>query len=143
MCIILSASDFFQTDAHGHIVEWPTPEIPHSSGTSAVSQYVIEWSRSSELQILRFLLFNTLRPREDDHHFPDVQASSHYLNQWLLVYWRMHASLGLNELKWMLPYLEPRHCRDSANLSQLNNHIPVASLNECTCVSEPTFTAPS
>ena len=26
------------------------------------------------------------------------QATSHYLNQWLLVYWRIYASLGLNEL---------------------------------------------
>ena len=27
------------------------------------------------------------------------QATSHYLNQWLLVYWRIYTSLGLNELK--------------------------------------------
>ena len=27
------------------------------------------------------------------------QATSHYLNQWWLVYWRIYASLGLNELK--------------------------------------------
>ena len=27
------------------------------------------------------------------------QATSHYLNQWWLVYWRKYASLGLNELK--------------------------------------------
>ena len=26
------------------------------------------------------------------------QATSHYLNQWWLVYWCIHASLGLNEL---------------------------------------------
>ena len=26
------------------------------------------------------------------------QATSHYLNQWLLAYWRMYVSLGLNEL---------------------------------------------
>ena len=28
------------------------------------------------------------------------QATSHYLNQWWLAYWRMYASLGLNELKF-------------------------------------------
>ena len=28
-----------------------------------------------------------------------VQATSHYLNQWWLVYWRIYASLGLNELR--------------------------------------------
>ena len=27
-----------------------------------------------------------------------VQATSHYLNQWWLVYWHIYASLGLNEL---------------------------------------------
>ena len=27
-----------------------------------------------------------------------VQATSHYLNQWWLVYWRIYASLGLSEL---------------------------------------------
>ena len=27
-----------------------------------------------------------------------VHATSHYLNQWWLVYWRIYASLGLNEL---------------------------------------------
>ena len=29
--------------------------------------------------------------------WPD-QATSHYLNQWRLVYWRIYASLGLKEL---------------------------------------------
>ena len=28
------------------------------------------------------------------------QATSHYLNQWWLVYWRIYASLGLNELTY-------------------------------------------
>ena len=40
------------------------------------------------------------------------QATSHYLNQWWLVYWRIYASLGLNELKKTCnsiarPYDEP------------------------------------
>ena len=30
-----------------------------------------------------------------------VQATSHYLNQWSLVYWRIYASLGLNELTYL------------------------------------------
>ena len=30
------------------------------------------------------------------------QATSHYLNQWWIVYWRIYASLGLSELKAML-----------------------------------------
>ena len=32
------------------------------------------------------------------------QATSHYLNQWWLVYWRIYASLGLNELTQMSSY---------------------------------------
>ena len=81
-------------------------------------------------------LFNTLRPRQNGHHFADdtfkrifldenvrvslkfvlkgpidnipalVQimawrrsGTSHYLNQWWLIRWRIYASLGLNELK--------------------------------------------
>ena len=31
------------------------------------------------------------------------QASSHFLNQWWLVYWRIYASLGLNELNSLAP----------------------------------------
>ena len=30
--------------------------------------------------------------------FVAVQATSHYQNQWWLVYWRIYASLDLNEL---------------------------------------------
>ena len=29
-----------------------------------------------------------------------VQATSHYLKQWWLVYWRIYASLALNEITW-------------------------------------------
>ena len=40
------------------------------------------------------------------------QAPSHYLNQWWLVYWRIYASLGLNELKWIANWHEisPFYC---------------------------------
>ena len=34
-----------------------------------------------------------------------VQATSHYLNQWWLVYRRLYASLGLNELTMSLIYI--------------------------------------
>ena len=29
-----------------------------------------------------------------------IMAWRHYLNQWCLIYWRIYASLGLNELTW-------------------------------------------
>ena len=34
-----------------------------------------------------------------------VQATSQYLNQWWLIYWRIYASLGLNELKCYFQFL--------------------------------------
>ena len=43
------------------------------------------------------------------------QATSHYLNQWWLVYRRIYASLGLNELNqliWILYYTPSPHTRD-------------------------------
>ena len=33
------------------------------------------------------------------HWLGTGQATSHYLSQWWLVYWRMYASIGINELK--------------------------------------------
>ena len=33
------------------------------------------------------------------------QATSHYLNQWWLVYWRMYVSLGLNELNYAFDFV--------------------------------------
>ena len=38
------------------------------------------------------------------------QATKHYLNQWWLVYWRIYASLGLNELR---PGQNGRHFADA------------------------------
>ena len=38
-----------------------------------------------------------------------VQATSHYLNQWWLVYWRIYASLSLNELISCLRIFRPQH----------------------------------
>ena len=38
------------------------------------------------------------------------QATSHYLNQWWLVYWRIYASLGLNELMFNSKELETHGC---------------------------------
>ena len=34
-------------------------------------------------------------------HYLNHKATSHYLNQWWFIYWRIYVSLGLNELKCM------------------------------------------
>ena len=42
---------------------------------------------------------NTIQPHWFEYWLGAEQATSHYLSQWWIVYWRMHASLGLNELR--------------------------------------------
>ena len=50
-----------------------------------------------------------------------VQATSHYLNQWWLVYQRIYASLGLNELKQRKHYiLHMKKMNVSLQLSEWN-----------------------
>ena len=44
------------------------------------------------------------------------QTTSHYLNQWWIVYWRIYASLGLNELSPHIQYLNKEN-RISNNFS--------------------------
>ena len=63
------------------------------------------------------------------------QATSHYLNQWWLVYWRIYASLGLNELTltqvclWLLIYLR---VTTTCKFIKINNSgIAVKMLNFC------------
>ena len=50
-----------------------------------------------------------------------VQATSHYLNQWWLVYWRIYASLGLNELTTF--FKRPVHNCGSVVLLETNWHM--------------------
>ena len=102
-------------------------------------------SKRSDFTPVIWTTLNTLRPKQNGHHFADdtfkciflkeyvlipikislkfvpespinnipalvqvkawrgaVQATSHYLNQWWLVYRRIYASLGLNELTYRL-----------------------------------------
>ena len=52
---------------------------------------------------LHWMLFLRVQSTISQHWFRKwlgaVQATSHYLNQWFLVYWRIYASLGLSELR--------------------------------------------
>ena len=72
------------------------------------------WGRDKMTVIFQTTFSNTfcwmkmlkLRLRFHWNLFPRVQlaifgqATSHCLKQWWLVYWRIYASLGLNELMW-------------------------------------------
>ena len=76
-------------------------------------------------------ILNTLRPRQNGRHFADdifkciflnenvwipIEISlkfvpkGHYLNQWWLVYWRIYASFGLNELIIGLYMIKQKRC---------------------------------
>ena len=77
---------------------------------AAISQTILSNAFSYEFR-LKFLwsLFLKVKLTVFHHWFRQWlgagQATSHYLNQWWLVYWRIYASLGLNELKiWGLRY---------------------------------------
>ena len=52
-----------------------------------------------------------------------VQATSHYLNQWWLVYWCIYASPGLNELKVWKPLI--------TNISDGEDHESIILGNAC------------
>ena len=51
------------------------------------------------------------------------QGTSHYLNQWWLVCWRLYASLGLNELMQTLLAWEPRWHDSTGLICKMQNHI--------------------
>ena len=57
-----------------------------------------------------------------------VQATSHYLNQWWFVYWRIYASLGLNELNIIFQYFYIDVCRMS--ITYLTCSLPSSVLQE-------------
>ena len=48
------------------------------------------------------LNFVTKGPLDNIPSLVQIMACGHYLNQWWLVYRRIYASLGLNELKWLV-----------------------------------------
>ena len=61
------------------------------------------WIKMYEFRLkLHWSLFPRVHLRIFQHYFRiwlgTFQATTHYLNQWWLVHWRIYASLGLNEL---------------------------------------------
>ena len=74
---------------------------------AAVSQTTLpnafSWTKMLEIRLrFHWSLFLMVQLTIIQHRFRywlgAGQAASHYLNQWWLVYWRIYASLGLNEL---------------------------------------------
>ena len=75
---------------------------------AAISQTIISkafsWMKMFEFWLrFHWIMFQRVQLTIFQHWFGwwlgAGQATSHYLNQWCLVYWRIYASLGLNELR--------------------------------------------
>ena len=66
-------------------------------------KHFLQWKCKKHQLKYHWCLFLMLQLTISQHWFRlwlgAGQATSHYLNQWWLVYWCMYASLGLNELK--------------------------------------------
>ena len=85
---------------------WVNTLRPRQNGSPFSRRHfkiAFSWMKIYELHLrFHWSLFLGVWLRIFQHWFKlwlgTVQATSHYLNQWWLVYWRIYASLGLNEL---------------------------------------------
>ena len=93
---------------------WPGINRDNGSRSVYIKSLLTHWGRDKMAAIFQTTVSNgfswmkmyEFRLKFHWSLFPRVQitifqATSHYLNQWWLVYWRIYASLSLNEL--MLP----------------------------------------
>ena len=61
------------------------------------------WMKMYEFRLkFHWSLFQRAQLTIFQHWFRAYQATSHYLSQWWLIYWRIYAPLGLNELIFAL-----------------------------------------
>ena len=84
------------------LTHWGRDEMDIISQTTFSNAF--SWMKMYELRLrFHWSLFLRVQLKIIQHWFRwwlgAVQATSHYLNQWWLYYWRIYASLGLNELK--------------------------------------------
>ena len=85
-----------------HLTYWGRDKIDAISQTTSSSAFSLMKMFEFRLKF-HWSLFLRVQLTIFQHWFRwwlgAVQATSHYLNQWWLVYWRIYASLGLNELR--------------------------------------------
>ena len=84
-----------------HLTHWGRDKMAAVSQTTPSNAF--SWMKMLEFRLrFHWSLFLRVQLTLFQHCFRywlgAVQATSHYLNQWWLVYWRIYASLGLNEL---------------------------------------------
>ena len=85
-----------------HLTHWGQDKMAAVSQTLFSNAY--SWIKMYEFRLkFHWSLFLRFQLTSLQHWFRywlgAVQATSHYLNQWWLVYWRIYASLGLSELR--------------------------------------------
>ena len=103
--LALSQCQWGNTGPHGKsFTHWGQDKIAAISQTTFSNAF--PWMEMDEFRLrfhrslfLRFEL--TLLQRWFRYWLGADHATSHYLNQWWLVFWRIYASLGLNELIWI------------------------------------------
>ena len=88
--------------AFKELTHWARDKMAAISQTTFSN--ALSWMKMFELRLrFNWSLFSRFELRIFQHCFRQWlgadQATSHYLNQWCLVYWRIYASLGRKELK--------------------------------------------
>ena len=80
-----------------NLTHWGRDKMAAISQTTFSNAF--PWMKMLELRLnFHWSLFLRVQLTTFQLWFGAVQATSHFLNQWWLVYWRIYASLGLNEL---------------------------------------------
>ena len=121
LSICLFGSEIGEAHADPEWPEWFNTLRPRQNGRHFADD-IFKWIFLNENVWTSIIISLKFVPRGPISNIPD-QATSHYLNQWWLNYWRIYASLGLNELK----------IRQMIILSISNSewHCPVKSAPEC------------
>ena len=116
---VFNHKDIVSLDKNNTLIHWDRDKMDAISQTTFSNAF--SWMKMFEYRLkFHWNLFIRVQLTIFQHWFRQwlgtVQATSHYLNQWWLVYRRIYASLGLNELKIFGVFLITRtpqylHCK--------------------------------
>ena len=106
-CCKASMLLYMPSIGHNELTHWGRDKMDAVSQTTFSNAF--SWMKMYEFRLrLHWSLFLRFELTIFKHWFRwwlgAGQATSHYLNQWWLVYRRIFASLGLNELNLVVPY---------------------------------------
>ena len=106
-----SFSCVVHTRHHGVLTFWGRDKMAAISQTTFSNAF--SWMKMQEFRLrFNWNMFERFEVTNFQHWFSQcfgaTQVTSHYLNQWWLFSWRIHASLGLDELM-LLPHRLHHH----------------------------------